>query len=214
MLVRRFSMIRFILLGVFVAGLSGCGAVPSGSDGTPIDITANPDQKEINDLPPIRFTKDGYDWVITPKAEYSLKGVVLKRTTYRTGWNSILSPCDVAMAWGELAQGDLYKQLKWSQSNRWYFWKYGADFPKDNPFIIRYSSNTHIVPANPNLERAARSLKSGEPAELRGYLMRVDGKKGDETRWWDSSLSRTDEGDGSCELLYLKRLKADGKVYD
>jgi hypothetical protein len=117
------------------------------------------------------------------------------------------------MAWGDLARDGLYKRLSWSQNNRWYWWKSGSDFGHDDTFVVRWSSNTHIIPATRNLERAAMSLKRGRAAELSGDLVRVDAKKGERTYWWVSSMSRTDGGDGSCEVLYLRELKAGGKVF-
>jgi hypothetical protein len=51
-------------------------------------------------------------------------------------------------------------------------------------------------------------------AELSGELIRIEGHQGGEIVTWRSSLSREDSGDGSCELLYLRRLRVNGKVFD
>jgi hypothetical protein len=192
----------------------GCGPTLTGLDDTPIDISRDPVQEKITDPHPVHFEKGGYDWIIKPLATYELSGLVLSRKNYRSGWNSILSPCDVAMAWGKLVENDLHRRLDWSQTGRWYWWEYGSDFHYDNSFVSRYSSNNHIIPATPNLARAARSLGRGDIAVLRGDLVRVDGRKGGDTVWWTSSTSRKDKGDGSCEVLYLKYLRVDGKVYE
>ncbi len=199
---------------LILALIVGCGPTLTGLDDKPIDVYQDPVQENIADPYPIHFEKGGYDWVITPVASYEVQGLVLSRKNYRSGWNSKLSPCDVAMAWGKLVEGDLYKRLSWSQSGRWYWWEYGSDFNQGNAFVSRYSSNTHVIPATPNLARAAKSLGRGDIAVLRGDLVKVDGSKGGNTVWWNSSTSRADKGDGSCEVLYLKYIRIDGKVYE
>lgn len=117
------------------------------------------------------------------------------------------------MAWGKLLEEDLWKRVSWSQNSRWYLWTYKEGFPQGNDFIARWSSNTHLIPSTPVLRRAIPFLKKHAMAELKGSLVSVHGTKGD--KWWDwnSSLSRTDGGDGSCEVLYLTRLKIGDRVY-
>ena len=91
-------------------------------------------------------------------------------------------------------------------------WTGAPPFPPAT--VVRSSSNTHIVPANGVVARAARRLAPGDVAELAGELVRIEGRNGGETVTWRSSLSREDTGDGSCELLYLRRLRVAGKVYE
>ena len=191
-----------------------CGPKATGDDPTPIDLSLLPEQTAIEKPVAFHLEKGGYDWTVTPRAAYIVSGVVLSRENYSYGWNASLSPCDVALAWGALCKNGLYKKVHWSQSGRWYWWEYGADFARDNAFIVRHSSNNHIIPSSSNLARAARSLHRGDLAELSGMLVDLDGRKGGLDAHWHTSLSRTDEGDGSCEVLYLTRLKTRGKVYE
>lgn len=188
-------------------------AVPSETDGASLSIQSPPEQEALPSAVPVHLRRDDYDWTITPLARYTLRGVVVHVEDYQFDWNAAFAPRDVAMVWGRLVEQDRYRQLQWSQSGRWYFWTYGADFPFGNDVIAANSSNTHLIPANPNLRAAAQSLRAGDLAELSGDLVRLDGVRGGETRWWVSSLSRDDQGDGSCELLWLRRLKVRGVVY-
>jgi len=192
----------------------GCGPRPTAENASPIDVSQPPEQTAVDNADPIRLEADGYKFVITPLAHYVLRGVVVSSESYRTGWNSNLSPCDVAVAWGELAADDAWQKLAWSQSGRWYYWRWHGQQPFTNEEVVRSSSNTHVVPASSDLASAARSLTPGDIAELGGELVRIDGRKGQGKVWWKSSLSRTDTGDGSCELLYLRRLRVNGKVYE
>lgn len=194
--------------------LAACGAKVTTYDDKPIGILKDPVQEAVDNPMGIQIEKGGWKFTLTPKAEYTLRGILLHRESYHTRWNSKLSPCDVAIAWGPLAMNGLWKEVHWSQSGRWYWWRYGSDFNYDNAFIARYSSNNHIIPATDNVKRALSQLKKGRKVELKGLLVYVEGKKGERKVWWHSSLSRTDRGNGSCEVLYLHRIKVNGAIYE
>lgn len=199
-----------------LAVLCGCSPrpVPTRTDPAPIDVLSDPGQQPpaAAALPPI--AAGGYDFAITPRADYIIGGIVVGRANYSGSWNSLLSPCDVAIAWGKLVQTGLHRRLRWSQRGRWYFWQYGGDFPFDNAFIARYSSNNHMIPATDNVRAAALALAAGDTVELFGQLVDVDGRSGDGAVWWRTSTSRDDTGDGSCEVLYVRRIKRRAVVYE
>jgi hypothetical protein len=199
---------------VALAGLLACGPRPAAEDSTPIDVSLAPEQTALDGADPIHMSAGGYELAITPQAHYVLRGIVVSRESYHFGWNAELAPCDVAVVWGDLAAGDAWRRLSWSQGGRWYFWRWSGERPFPDEFVVRNSSNTHVIPASSALERAARSLSAGDVVELTGELVAVEGRKGGERVWWRSSLSRTDTGDGSCELLYLRKLRVGGKVYE
>lgn len=194
--------------------LLACGPSPTGYDSTPVDVLSAPEQAPLDH--PLEFTlrAGGHDFTVTPRASYVIRGVVLHRERYRFGWTADLAPCDVAMAWGDLVKDRLYKKLHWSQSNRWYWWAYGPEWTRGDAFIVAHSSNTHVVPATSNVRRAALSLRRGDAAELSGELVNLDCAEGGWEAHWHSSLSRTDQGDGSCEVLFLRRVRVRGKVFE
>ena len=161
----------------------------------------------------LQMSRGGYDIAITKKAAYTVRGIVTGRENYYSGWNSLISPADVALCWGKLAENGTYKRLKWSQGNRWYYWSAGNDFGYNNDFIAQHSSNNHIIPATPNLAKAVKGLKQGNVVEMTGHLVDVAAVKKSENYWWNSSTSTTDSGDGSCEIIYLTRLKVHGKIF-
>lgn len=186
---------------------------PVRRDPAPLDLGRDPAQGPP-ELAPLAFTRGGMAITLTPLATYRLAGRVLHKADYAWDWNARLAPVDVAMAWGPMLEHGLYRKISWSQRDRWYFWRYGADLGRDDTFIARYSANTHLVPATARLAAAARALKPGDQAELSGHLVRVDATEGDRTYAWLSSTSREDTGDGSCELLYLTRLRRGDRVYE
>jgi len=202
--------IGFVLLTL--ALIFSCGPDPSGRDSSPINFLEPPSMEKQESLA-FRMTRGGYDISITKKAAYTVRGIVTGRENYYSGWNSLISPADVALCWGRLAENGTYKRLKWSQGNRWYFWSAGNDFGYNNDFVAQHSSNNHIIPATPNLAKAVKSLKEGHVVEMTGHLVDVAAVKKSENYHWNSSTSTADRGDGSCEILYLTRLKLHGMIY-
>jgi hypothetical protein len=199
---------------MMIACASPPPAVPSGTDDAPIDVLSDPLMVLITQPDTIRREALGIDFAIALKASYTVSGVVVSRKNYGGGWSARLAPCDLALAWGDLVKGDIYRRLHWSQSSRWYHWRYGSGFTGDNAFVARYSSNNHIVPATENLARAVKSLKRGDAVELSGYLVNINGSKDGMPYWWCSSVRLDDTGDNSCEVIYLTRLRTKGQLFE
>ncbi len=204
----RYEAVILVLLCL----LASCGPSPSGRDSSPIDIL-RPPTMEKQEPRAVRLSKDGFDIAITQKAAYAVRGIVVSRENYHSGWNSLVSPADVALCWGKLAENGTYRRLKWSQGNRWYFWRAGEEFGYNSDFVAQHSSNNHLIPATPNLAKAVKSLKEGDAVEMTGHLVDVTAVRKSETYSWNSSVSTTDRGDGSCEIIYLTQVKVHGKIY-
>ena len=86
------------------------------------------------------------------------------------------------------------------QKDRFYYWE-AAELPIAAKEIIKHSANIHIIPSTPEVSDFFKTLRTGERICLQGRLVSVDGPD-----WmnWKSSLSRTDTGAGSCEVLYVE----------
>jgi hypothetical protein len=195
--------------------LAGCGPAPVGQpDNTSIQITVQPEQYDLEDAEPVALRSDDYHLSLELKAEYVLQGVVLGIKRYRYDRGAFLAPYDIAVAWHQLTATGLYKQLKWGQSGRWYFWRYGEDFPFDNAFVAKNSANSHLIPASENIKRALGRVREGDHIAIEGYLVQVSGLYKGEEFTWNSSLSRNDEGDGSCEVIYVTRIRFGGLKYE
>ena len=187
---------------------------PTRVDPVAVVVAEDPVQAPAADLQPLRLTLDGTEYVLTPRARYVLRGVVVGCERYRVGWQAALAPYDVAMVWGPLARDGLFRRVSWWQENRWYFWRYRGDFGHDNEFVYRHSANTHLIPASERVAQAIRALEFGASAELAGILVDVGGQRDGSRYWWNTSLSRGDTGDGSCEVLYLARVKVGREVWE
>ena len=61
----------------------------------------------------------------------------------------------------------------------------------------------HMIPARKGIERKLKKVREGDIVLIQGYLVDVDHISG----WhWRSSMSRTDTGNGACELVFVESL--------
>lgn len=145
-----------------------------------------------------------HDFRIVPLARYTVRARVLSRERYRWDPGAALSPVDLALGWGPMSDGRVLAKFTIEQGNRWYFWRVAGEMPIPEGEVVSHSANTHLIPADALVRRTVLDLKEGDVVDLEGWLVRVEGRDG---FTWVSSLSRTDTGDGSCELLYVKEAR-------
>ena len=106
------------------------------------------------------------------------------------------------------------KYVTFSQSDRWYYFEYKNDSPLNESYIVTHSSNNHIIPANENIQLAIKSIKKKDKVILRGFLVNAQGKYDNMDFWWNSSLTRNDTGDSSCEIFYVTKVNNGDYVYE
>lgn len=150
--------------------------------------------------PPIQ--KNG--WTLQPVATFSLKARVLGIALYEGGATSELAPFDLALGWGPMSDTGVLERLDIQQRDRFYHWTYWGNAPIPEKDIISHSTNAHIIPADEEVLQKLKSLKEGSVIQLDGVL--VDATHPQADKPWRSSLSRTDIGEGSCEIIYVQAL--------
>lgn len=204
-----------MLLGVALCLITACDRPRiTGVDSEKMDMSRDPEQTPVTSNDPIVITVKNGSFTLTPKARYCLSGVVASRESYSDGWESIISPLDLAIVWGKLSESGCDKYIFYSQSSRWYFFKTKAGSPFDTTYIYTHSSNNHIVPANKNVSSAVKGIRKKDSVALEGLLVNVTGTYKGKVVVWNSSLSRTDAGNGSCELFYVTKVRIDTHVYE
>ncbi len=143
---------------------------------------------------------------ITPRAAFAVEATVLGAERYRFGREAEISPLDLALGWGRMANPAVYDALDVSQSGRWYRYRWGAEGPPiPLEEIISSSSNMHMIPATPQVAEALLDIRPGERVALAGWLVDVDTAEGFR---WRTSLRRDDSGDGACEIVYVCEVTA------
>lgn len=162
----------------------------------------------------IKIEKNNNVINIYPQANYRIYAMVMSKCRYYWGWDGDIAPYDLALAWNELMLPENQKGITYSQSNRWYYYRFNETFLLDPSYIPKHSANTHIIPASKNVFEAIDKVRVKEKIYLDGYLVYIKGKVNGGNVWWNSSLSRDDTGNGACEVFYVTRAILAGKVYE
>ena len=145
--------------------------------------------------------KDDYE--VLPLATFDITARVLSTERYWLDKEAKLAPVDFALGWGPMSDEKVLDELKISQRNRWFYWKC-KKFPIPKQQIEHNAANMHLIPADDKIESRIKSAKKGNLVKFKGYLVRVEGENG----WhWQGSLSRTDTGDGACEVVFVKEFE-------
>ena len=140
---------------------------------------------------------------LKPLAIFSIDARVLHRKIYRYDMQAALVPVDLALGWGPMSDQRVLNQLSISQSTRFFWFEYPGPPPIPKDQIISHSTNVHIIPATTAVAARCKSLREGELVHLSGELVEASGPN---IPSWRSSLSRTDTGNGACELMWVKEV--------
>ena len=187
--------------------------VVSAEDHTSIETLQNPQQFRLFDFRNFPFNSKGLDAKIKTMVKYKISAVILSKKRYATEWTSKVSPLDLALGWGEVSLPENYKHIKVRQTMRWYQYTTGRECKVTPYYISTHSSNHHIIPANKNIRNAILFAKKHDKIFLEGYLVNVSGKYNNKNVHWRSSLTRTDTGKGSCEIMYVTSVKLGTNIY-
>lgn len=145
------------------------------------------------------WQKDSY--TIKALADFDIEARVLSKELYSTGREADLSPVDLALGWGSMSDSEVLSALSISQRNRFYYYRWENQPPRPPSEIASHSANMHLIPANAQIEKTLKEVKSGQVIKLRGKLVAVSAPDG----WrWQSSLTRDDTGAGACELFRVE----------
>ena len=174
--------------------------IDTKGDLTSLDISNNPIQTAIDSLhlPPLSYGDATFHF--HPRAGYVISGQLVSKRKYSSGFMHNLSPWDYALVWGGAIQQ--LDRIKFKQVVRFCLFTYNPDKPVDPRFIGEHMSNNHLIPSNKT------------SARLEGYLVDVAAMKGDQYAGeWNTSLVRSDDGNGACEIIYLTKVRIDDRVY-
>lgn len=161
--------------------------------GDPVQVDFDAPQR------PIAFK----DATLHPLAKFSLTARVLSRDDYHFDAEADLSPTDLAFGWGRMSDSTVLRDIDISQGGRFYYW-HVKSFPIPRREIETHSANMHMIPANALVSHELKRVRVGDIVTLDGLLVEVDKPDG----WhWRSSMTRTDAGDGACEVVYVRDLQ-------
>ncbi len=169
-----------------------------------------PDPTQIPATGEVTMKVEEYDVNIKYKASYKIKALAVSTKKYSgTSLSDLLAQKDVALAWGTVAENNEKVDFNWSQDGRWYRWHVDdasqmSAVGLSESDVNKQSANNHLIPSTPELKKEIAKIRRGDIVEITGYLINLKGENPEgETFDWNSSLSRTDSGDGACELIYV-----------
>lgn len=131
-------------------------------------------------------------------ASYDIEAVV-KSTNRLRDYPAQVSRYDFALAWGDLNREDIDDTISYAQGIRHYTYRWSDDTPVSPAYIGSHSANVHIIHSDKNILRQVRGIRRNDHIRLQGYLVQVNFPYGP----WRSSLTRTDSGNGACEIMYV-----------
>lgn len=140
---------------------------------------------------------------LKPLAHFALDARLLHRKIYRWDRQSALAPLDLAVGWGPMSDQTVLDRLEVSQSMRFFWYEYQMPPPIPKEQIICHATNLHVIPATSAIASRCKLLRVGTLIHLSGELVEATGP---DIGTWRSSLSRTDDGNGACELVWVKEL--------
>lgn len=133
---------------------------------------------------------------------YVLEGRVVTRREFRHSLASAISPLDLGIVWGELAEPGGTDRITFKTGHRRIRFR---PVPGEGPHLIDdwqdRVTNNHLIPANQQLRDKLMSIEVGTQVRIRGYLVEVTG---DTIRPWRSSTTRDDgSAIAGCEIILV-----------
>ncbi len=140
----------------------------------------------------------------TSLASYRIRARVLGVKRYYWDRAAAIAPRDLVLGWGVMSDPAFYGRLDISQRGRFYVCEWGRGGPRiERNEVGFHSSNNHLIPADAAVADALSGVRLDDIVCIDGDLVQVRGPSGFR---WRSSLTRTDTGDGACEVIRVTAL--------
>ena len=159
-----------------------------------------------------KFSSWGFDIEIEYLYAYDIEGLVTHtRRYFGFGLADVLSPMDVGLAWGKVAEFNDRIDFHWDHNDRQLTAK--ADSYAEilrlggEAYFYTHFSNNHLIPADGDVRRSIKKIRRGDHIRLKGYLVDVTGKRWGKETLWESSVSRSDRGQHACEVIYVTEVE-------
>lgn len=173
------------------------------------DVLEEPQQVRV-DRPPINTTVNGVQYRIQPRYSYDISALVVSVHDSDTWWDYAhkewgdhINLMDLCVVWGGNAQTGAYKNVSFSNS-QWECHMSWSSAEGGRGFSTEEVSNNHMVTDNPAVAKVLRKIRIGDQIHAKGYLVDYTTVERGGTRV--SSETRTDTGNGACEVVYVEHL--------
>ena len=171
-------------------------------------LTDLPEPNQVEASGVFESSLDGYDITFTKKADYTITGKVVEKHYYFP-FDIInkISRFDLGIVWGPLLSVDLKDKISFNNDGKRFLkYKYKASLINElgsEEAIVNSLSNNHVIHSNEHTLKLLRNVKKGDYIKIEGYLVDVTYKGKRNGGSWTTSTTRTDHGDGACEIIYV-----------
>lgn len=142
----------------------------------------------------------GEGYFVTLLHGYVLTGRVVTRREFHRDATSEISPLDLGIVWGDLADSDRAEALSFRAGNRAVFYRPNGTQALPSNWEDQVTNN-HLVPGSEEVRTALLAVEVGQIVRISGYLVTVTG---DGIRPWRSSTRRDDNTIiGGCEIILV-----------
>ena len=160
-----------------------------------------------------QITRYGYEITLNYHYAYDIEGlVVCTKNYYGFAPEDKLSPKDVGLAWGKVAELNTQVGFHWSTTERGVRNK--VDSREKLALVgsvedaLKQYSNNHLIALDDSVRKLIKKIKVGDHVRIQGYLVFVDGHSPSKKDfYWYSSTSRDDVGGNACEILLVKSVE-------
>ena len=175
-------------------------------------FTDLPDPVQIETTGEIVKQVGDYEVTYELKAAYTITGLVVEKYYYFPNKiDNKIARFDLGIAWGPLLSVDLDKYMSFkNDGQRFLQYRYSNELTQmlgGKNAVVDSISNNHMIHADETVLKCLRNVKEGDYIKVEGYLVYATMKKDNYIGHWNSSLSRTDHGDGACEVMYVTNIK-------
>lgn len=190
----------------FVAGM-GCSSTTAASFKRPPGIVVPEDPVQV---PASGELWEYGGWTFDAKAAFTIRARVLVAARFSLGGGSDISPFDFTLGWGPMSDTAVLRKLVFTHGFRLVYWVPvdGQALPVDRDVIGRHVSNMHAIPASPEIYQQLKDIRVDDVVTFEGYLVYATSG----SRFWNSSLTRDDIGDGACEVMWIQRVSVEPSV--
>jgi len=179
--------------------------VPSIAHGTPT--------QEMLALSPSWETREnGRQYAFTPHASYEIEGLVVSlhhsdSIIDVTHENDSANTMDICVVWGPNISTNGYRMVSYDHGDFTCFYRWESEY--DPPFSEEFLSNNHLIPSTPEIAALIKTIHVGDQVRFRGTLVdyAITGENGESLGQRRTSLTRSDRGNGACEILYLTEVE-------
>lgn len=169
-----------------------------------------PRQTDTAEAPFTLKFKD-FNYYLTPRAAYNFSGLVVSQHDSNSWFdiyhkNDSVNTKDVCVVWGDNIKTGAYRKVSYKSGEFTCFYRWTRQF--ESPFKTDYLANNHLIPANAALAKQIKKINISDEVRLEGFLVdyKIINVEGRDIGSRSTSLTRTDSGNGACEVFYVTKV--------